>query len=107
MGEANPIVLVIDDDPEFRDSIVRLLRDGRTRTRQFSSVFDFLKADPSVGPTCLVLDVRLPGRSGLELRRELAAANRQLPIIHRACRRADDRASDEGRRHRVPHKAVP
>ena len=67
MGEANPIVLVIDDDPEFRDSIVRLLRDGRTRTRQFSSVFDFLKADPSVGPTCLVLDVRLPGRSGLEL----------------------------------------
>ena len=49
MGEANPIVLVIDDDPEFRDSIVRLLRDGRTRTRQFSSVFDFLKTDPSAG----------------------------------------------------------
>ena len=81
MGEANPTVLVIDDDPEFRDSVVRLLRTVGLETRQFSSVVDFLKADPSDGPTCLVLDVRLPGRSGLELQRELAAANRQLPII--------------------------
>ena len=81
MGEANPAVLVIDDDPEFRDSVVRLLRTVGLETRQFSSVVDFLKADPSDGPTCLVLDVRLPGRSGLELQRELAAANRQLPII--------------------------
>ena len=81
MGEANPTVLVIDDDPEFRDSVVRLLRTVGLETRQFSSVVDFLKADPLDGPTCLVLDVRLPGRSGLELQRELAAANRQLPII--------------------------
>ena len=50
-------------------------------TRQFSSVHDFLKADPPEGPTCLVLDVRMPGRSGLELQRDLAAANRQVPII--------------------------
>ena len=81
MGEANPTVLVIDDDAEFRDSVVRLLRTVGLETRQFSSVVDFLKADPSDGPTCLVLDVRLPGRSGLELQRELAAASRQLPII--------------------------
>ena len=81
MGEANPTVLVIDDDPEFRDSVVRLLRTVGLETRQFSSVVDFLKADPLDGPTCLVLDVRLPGRSGLELQRELAAANRPLPII--------------------------
>ena len=50
-------------------------------TREFSSVSDFLKADPPDGPTCLVLDVRMPGRSGLELQRDLAAANRQVPII--------------------------
>ena len=81
MGDTNPSVLVIDDDPEFRDSVARLLRTVGLETRQFSSVVDFLKADPSDGPTCLVLDVRLPGRSGLELQRELAAANRQLPII--------------------------
>jgi RNA polymerase sigma factor (sigma-70 family) len=81
MGDANPSVLVIDDDPEFRDSVARLLRTVRLETRQFSSVSDFLKSDPPGGPTCLVLDVRMPGRSGLELQRDLAAMNRQLPII--------------------------
>ena len=81
MGEANPSVLVIDDDPEFRDSVARLLRTVGLHARQFSSVSDFLKADPPDGPTCLVLDVRMPGRSGLELQSELVAANRQVPII--------------------------
>jgi RNA polymerase sigma factor (sigma-70 family) len=81
MGDANPSVLVIDDDPEFRDSVARLLQTVGLETRQFSSVSDFVKADPPDGPTCLVLDVRMPGQSGLELQRELTAANRQLPII--------------------------
>ena len=81
MDEANPSVLIIDDDPEFRDSVARLLRTVGLHARQFSSVPDFLKADPPDSPTCLVLDVRMPGRSGLELQRELVAANRQVPII--------------------------
>ena len=81
MGDANSSVLVIDDDAEFRDSVARLLRTVRLETRQFASVSDFLKADPPAGPTCLVLDVRMPGRSGLELQRDLATANRQVPII--------------------------
>jgi FixJ family two-component response regulator len=81
MGNANPSVLVIDDDPEFRDSVARLLRTVSLHTRQFSSVSEFLEADPLEGPTCLILDVRMPGRSGLELQRDLAAANRQVPII--------------------------
>jgi FixJ family two-component response regulator len=81
MGDADPSVLVIDDDPAFRDSVARLLRTVGLPTRQFSSVHDFLKTDPPEGPTCLVLDVRMPGRSGLELQRDLAAANRQVPII--------------------------
>jgi FixJ family two-component response regulator len=81
MGNADPSVLLIDDDPEFRDSVVRLLRTVGLHAREFSSVPDFLKADPPEGPTCLVLDVRMPGRSGLELQRDLAAANRQVPII--------------------------
>jgi FixJ family two-component response regulator len=81
MVDANLSVLVIDDDPEFRDSIARLLRTIGLETRQFSSVSDFLKADLSDGPTCLVLDVRLPGQSGLELQRELIATNRQVPIV--------------------------
>src|SRR5258705_1745163 len=81
MGNANPSVSVIDDDPEFRDSVVRLLRTVGLHTRQFPAVHDFLKADLAEGPTCLVLDVRMPGRSGLELQRDLAGANRQVPII--------------------------
>ena len=81
MRDGTPSVLIIDDDPEFCDSVARLLRTVGLHTREFSSVADFLKADPSDGPTCLVLDVRMPGRSGLDLQRDLAAANRQVPII--------------------------
>ena len=81
MNDADPSVLIIDDDPEFRDSVGRLLRSVGLHTEQFSSVSDFLNAPVSDGPTCLVLDVRMPGGSGLELQRDLAAANRQLPII--------------------------
>ena len=81
MRDENPIVLIIDDDPEFRDSVVRLLRTVDLQTREFSSVSDFLKVEPLDGPTCLLLDVRMPGRSGLDLQRDLAAANRQVPII--------------------------
>src|SRR6476646_8572041 len=81
MRDADPSVLIIDDDPEFRDSVGRLLRSVGLDTRQFSSVSEFLKADPSAGPTCMVLDIRMPGGSGLELQRDLAAANRQWPIV--------------------------
>lgn len=81
MRDANPSVLIIDDDSEFRDSVERLLRSVGLHTQQFSSVADFLNAEPSGGPSCLVLDIRMPGRSGLELQRELASANRQMPII--------------------------
>jgi FixJ family two-component response regulator len=81
MTDAKPTVLVIDDDPDLRASVARLLRSLDIDTRLFGSIPDFLKSDPPDGPTCLVLDVRLPGQSGLELQRELAAAQRELPII--------------------------
>ena len=81
MSDENPSVLIIDDDPEFRDSVARLLRTVHLETRQFSSVSDFIKAKPPEGPTCLILDVRMPGQSGLELQRDLAATKRQVPII--------------------------
>ena len=81
MPDATPSVLIIDDDPEFRDSVARLLRTVGLNSQQFSSVADFLKAVLPESPTCLVLDVRLPGLSGLDLQRELAAANRLLPIV--------------------------
>jgi len=81
MPDANSTVLIIDDDPELRASVARLLRSVGQDAQLFASISDFLKSNPPDGPTCLVLDVRLPGQSGLDLQRELAAANRELPII--------------------------
>src|SRR6201990_7578 len=81
MPEANSTVLVIDDDVELRNSLGRLLRSVGFVSQLFASVSEFLKSDPPEGPSCLVLDVRLPGQSGLEFQRELAAADIQLPII--------------------------
>jgi FixJ family two-component response regulator len=81
MPDANSTVLVIDDDPDLRASVGRLLRSLGLDAQLFASISDFLRSDPLDGPTCLVLDVRLPGQSGLDLQRELAAANRELPII--------------------------
>jgi FixJ family two-component response regulator len=81
MHDANSTVLVVDDDPDLRASVGRLLRSVGIESQLFASIPDFLKSDPPDGPACLVLDVRLPGQSGLDLQRELAVANRELPII--------------------------
>jgi FixJ family two-component response regulator len=81
MSSANPTVLVIDDDPDLRASVGRLLRSFGLGVQLFASISDFLKSESPDGPTCLILDVRLPGESGLDLQRELAAAHRELPII--------------------------
>jgi FixJ family two-component response regulator len=81
MPDANPTVLVIDDDSDLRASVGRLLRSIGLNVQLFASISDFLKSNPPDGPTCLVLDVRLPGQSGLDLQRELAAANKELPIV--------------------------
>src|SRR5258706_12498465 len=79
--EQTPPVMVIDDDPGVPDSLGKLLRSAGFRVSLLSSVSEFLAADRPEGPACLVLDVRLPGQSGLDLQRELADAKRRLPII--------------------------
>jgi FixJ family two-component response regulator len=81
MPDSSPTVLVIDDDADLRAATGRLLRSLGLDVQLFGSISDFLKSDPPDGPTCLVLDVRLPGQSGLDFQRELAAANGELPII--------------------------
>src|SRR6201989_3443941 len=81
MSDENSTVLIIDDDADVRASVGRLLRSLGIDVQLFASISDFLESDPPDGPTCLVLDVRLPGQSGLDLQRELAAVNRELPII--------------------------
>jgi len=81
MLDATSTILVIDDDVDLRDSLECLLRSVGLNAKLFASVSDFVESEPTEGPSCLVLDVKLPGQSGLEFQRELAAAGRELPII--------------------------
>jgi FixJ family two-component response regulator len=74
-------VVVIEDDADFRESVGRLLRSAGLEPRLFATVADFVGAEPVDGPTCLVLDVRLPGRSGLDFQRDLMATSVTLPIV--------------------------
>jgi FixJ family two-component response regulator len=81
MAEATSTVIVIDDDQAIREAIGSLLRSVGLQAKLLASVDEFLKTGRPAGPTCLVLDVRLPGRSGLDFQRELVAARLRLSII--------------------------
>jgi FixJ family two-component response regulator len=74
-------VLVIDDDPSVREAISSLLRSVGLRVELFGSVNEFVSRGNIQGPSCLVLDIRLPGQSGLDFQDELARARISLPVI--------------------------
>jgi FixJ family two-component response regulator len=78
---ARSTVFVVDDDLSVREALSSLIRSVGLQVSMFSSAREFLEAKRPQGPACLVLDVRLPGLSGLELQRELTTANNQMPII--------------------------
>ena len=79
--ESPATVVVVDDDAAVREALGGLLRSVGFRATLLASVDEFLKAGRPEGPACLVLDVRLPGRSGLDLQRDLAAAGVRIPIV--------------------------
>jgi FixJ family two-component response regulator len=81
MAEAEPIVFVIDDDPSVRRAIRRLIGSVGLQVELFGSAKEFLHSRRPDAPSCLVLDIRLPGISGLDFQRELAVANVHIPII--------------------------
>jgi len=81
MTEERPVVIVIDDDPSLRKAIDRLLRSVDLRVALFESAQEFLQSERPDAPSCIVLDVRLPGQGGLNLQRHLAAADIHIPII--------------------------
>src|SRR5215831_15038231 len=81
MAEPQPCIVIVDDDPDIREALGSLLRSVGLQVRALASLPDFLKSGRPEGPTCLVLDVRLPGQSGLDFQRELAAAHIDVPII--------------------------
>jgi FixJ family two-component response regulator len=81
MNETEPIVFVVDDDQLFRNSTVRVIRTAGLNVQPFTSASDFLKSPRPEGPACLVLDVRMPGLSGMDLQSELTRLGIRLPII--------------------------
>jgi FixJ family two-component response regulator len=81
MNEEQPVVFVIDDDPSVRDALAGLLRSVGLESHAFGSTREFLQSERPDAPGCLVLDVRLPERSGLDFQRELADSGIHLPIV--------------------------
>ena len=81
LGAMEPVVVVVDDDESVRDAIGRLLRSIGLRVEMHASAQAFLQAELPAGPTCLVLDIRMPGQSGLDLQAELAREDIRIPII--------------------------
>jgi FixJ family two-component response regulator len=80
-ADAQPIVYVIDDDDSLREALARLFRSVGLQVKAFASAGEFLRNTLADGPSCLVLDVRLPGHSGLDFQAELAKANIDIPIV--------------------------
>ena len=78
---APPLVLVVDDDPSVRKALQRLFRSAAYPVETFASAAEFLAYDVPAGAACLVLDIRMPGISGLDLQQQLAATRPELPIV--------------------------
>ena len=81
MTETDAVVFVVDDDASMRESLRNLIRSVGLRAELFASAQEFLRSKHSDAPSCLVLDVRLPGLSGLDLQRRTAEAGLEIPII--------------------------
>ncbi len=81
MPQPKAIVFVVDDDVSARDGLESLIRSAGLKVEVFDSAQEFLKRDRTDGPSCLVLDVRMPGLSGLELQQRLKNLKREIPII--------------------------
>jgi FixJ family two-component response regulator len=80
-SDQQPAIVVIDDDASMRKALDNLFRSVGFEVELFASPQDFLQSAREDRPGCIVLDIRFPGRSGLDMQRDLAAANARLPII--------------------------
>jgi FixJ family two-component response regulator len=81
MSEAQPVVVIIDDDPDIRNALQDLLETVDLQAALFATASEFLASRRPQGPCCIVVDVRLPGLSGLEFQQELARENTAIPVI--------------------------
>ena len=80
-NQEEPVVIVVDDDVSVREALKNLLRSVGLKAKTFGKAEEFLSSEPVSAPSCLVLDVRLPGQSGLDVQRQLAETNHQIPIV--------------------------
>jgi FixJ family two-component response regulator len=81
MTAAAPVVYIVDDDASVRKSLTRLVAAAGYRVQAFASAREYLAREPSTGPACLVLDVRMPGLTGLDLQKALAGSEHRTAII--------------------------
>lgn len=81
MSSERPVVFVVDDDVSIREALANLFRSVGLNVKTFATAQEFLSSPRHEVSSCLVLDVRLPGQSGLDLQRQLLEANKQIPII--------------------------
>jgi FixJ family two-component response regulator len=81
MAPGSPLVFIVDDDPSVRKSLARLVRTAGYEVEVFASAREFLARPPQDGPCCLVLDVRMPGLTGLDLQAALATAGSRWSIV--------------------------
>ena len=90
-----PLISVVDDDISVRKSLERLMRSIGLRVRVFASAEEFLDSNHSCEGDCLILDVRLPGMTGIELHHQLLARKCNVPVIFITAHESDDRARSE------------
>ena len=90
-----PLVSVVDDDISVRKSLDRLIRSVRLEVRLFASAEEFLDSEQPCNADCLILDVRLPGMTGIELQRQLLASRCDVPVIFITAHGSDDSARAE------------
>jgi FixJ family two-component response regulator len=81
MTASTPLILVVDDDPSVRKSLTRVMTSAGYTVEAFASARDFLAREPLAGPCCVILDVRMPGLTGLDLQETLANAGHRMPIV--------------------------
>ena len=81
MTAVESTVIIIEDDPSMQQAIAGLIRSVGLKAELFGSAREFMQSKPPNGPSCLVLDIRLPGMSGLEFQAELARTNNRVPVI--------------------------
>ena len=81
MRESNALIAIVDDDPSVREGLESLIRSAGWRVEKFASAQEFLARSGAEAPCCLILDLQMPGLSGLDLQKRMAEVELEIPIV--------------------------